>query len=175
MTAVGRGDKPAKHRYRGTDIVVAMKSVSLMPSPLLHNNQAIAQYRGHGGWRRVGQGRSYCANGWRLWLLCAGRSDRLQCHLALANPTWQRIQNGAQVLAVFQGPNAYISSSYVTTKAETGRVVPTWNYQAVHVQGKVQVIQDPDRLKHHLSQLTSQHEATMTELWSRPKARKIRF
>jgi len=54
-------------------------------------------------------------------------------------------------------------------------MVPAWNYQAVHVQGKVQVIQEPDRLKHHLSQLTNQLEATMTELWSRPKTREIRF
>lgn len=91
---------------------------------------------------------------------------RLQCHLARANPAWQRIQDGAQVLAVFQGPNAYISPSLYATKAETGLVVPTWNYLAVHVQGKTQVIQDPDWLKQHLRQLTDQHEVTMTEPWS---------
>lgn len=91
---------------------------------------------------------------------------RLQCHLARANPAWQRIQDGAQVLAVFQGPNAYISPSLYGTKAETGLVVPTWNYLAVHVQGKTQVIQDPDWLKQHLRQLTYQHEVTMTEPWS---------
>ncbi|SBS32269.1 Protease synthase and sporulation protein PAI 2 [Marinomonas aquimarina] len=91
---------------------------------------------------------------------------KLQCHLARANPAWQRIQDGAQVLAVFQGPNAYISPSWYATKAETGRVVPTWNYLAVHVQGKAQVIQDPDWLKQHLHQLTDQHEASMEEPWS---------
>ena len=91
---------------------------------------------------------------------------KLQCHLACANPAWQRIQDGAQVLAVFQGPNAYISPSWYATKAETGRVVPTWNYLAVHVKGEVQVIQDPDWLKQHLSQLTDHHEATMAEPWS---------
>lgn len=91
---------------------------------------------------------------------------KLQCHLARANPVWQRIQNGAQVLAVFQGPNAYISPSWYATKAETGRVVPTWNYLAVHVQGKAQVVQNPDWLKQHLNKLTDHHEAAMAESWS---------
>ena len=50
----------------------------------------------------------------------------LQCHLARANPVWQRVQDGAQVLAVFQGPNAYISPSWYPAKAQTGRVVPTY-------------------------------------------------
>jgi len=91
---------------------------------------------------------------------------RLQCHLARSNPAWQRIQSGAQVLAVFQGPDAYISPSWYPSKAETGRVVPTWNYLAVHAQGRAQTIQDPAWLKHHLRQLTQQHESQMVTPWS---------
>jgi transcriptional regulator len=90
----------------------------------------------------------------------------LQCHLARNNPVWQRMQNGARVLAVFQGPDAYVSPSWYPSKAETGRVVPTWNYLAIHVQGRAQIIQDSNWLKHHLNQLTNQHEGKMVTPWS---------
>lgn len=95
-----------------------------------------------------------------------GALGRLQCHLARSNPVWKRMRGGARVLAVFQGPDAYISPSWYPTKSETGRVVPTWNYLAVHVQGSARIIEDPAWLKHHLHQLTDQHESQMTAPWS---------
>lgn len=95
-----------------------------------------------------------------------GSLGHLQCHLARSNPVWQRMQGGAKVLAVFQGPNAYVSPSWYPTKAETGRVVPTWNYLAVHAQGSARIIQDPSWLKSHLHQLTDQHESQMVAPWS---------
>ena len=95
-----------------------------------------------------------------------GTLGQLQCHLARSNPVWQRLQDGAQVLVVFQGPNAYVSPSWYETKAETGRVVPTWNYLAVHVEGSARVIQDSAWLKHHLYRLTDQHESGMSNPWS---------
>jgi len=101
--------------------------------------------------------------------LTSGANDShgyLQCHLARSNPVWKRMQGGAQVLAVFQGPDAYVSPSWYPTKAETGRVVPTWNYLAVHAQGSAQIIEDPSWLKHHLEQLTNQHESQMVAPWS---------
>lgn len=91
---------------------------------------------------------------------------RLECHVARNNSVWQRLQKGARVLAVFQGPNAYISPSWYPTKAETGLVVPTWNYLAIHVEGRAQVIDDSVWLKQHLRQLTEQHEANRDEPWS---------
>jgi transcriptional regulator len=94
------------------------------------------------------------------------RLGQLECHLARNNSAWQRIQAGARVLVVFQGPNAYISPSWYPTKAENGFVVPTWNYFAIHVEGKAQVIEDPIWLKRHLRQLTEQHEANRDEPWS---------
>lgn len=95
-----------------------------------------------------------------------GSLGYLRCHLARSNPAWQRMQDGTRVLAVFQGPDAYISPSWYPAKAETGRVVPTWNYMAVHVEGSAQIIQDSGWLKHHLHQLTDQHESQMAAPWS---------
>ncbi|WP_205624072.1 FMN-binding negative transcriptional regulator [Marinobacterium rhizophilum] len=90
----------------------------------------------------------------------------LHCHLARSNPVWQRIQDGARVLAVFQGPDAYVSPSWYPIKAETGRVVPTWNYLAIHAHGSAQIIRDPSWLKQHLHQLTGQHEMKRDTPWS---------
>lgn len=90
----------------------------------------------------------------------------LQCHVARANPVWQRLKHDTRVLVVFQGPNAYVSPSWYPSKVETGRVVPTWNYLAVHVEGGARVIQDSYWLKQHLAQLTDQHESAREEPWS---------
>tara|TARA_R110002167_G_scaffold202920_1_gene406850 strand:+ start:1631 stop:2254 length:624 start_codon:yes stop_codon:yes gene_type:complete len=90
----------------------------------------------------------------------------LRCHVARVNTVWQRIENGASVLAIFQGPDAYVSPSWYETKAETGRVVPTWNYVAVHAQGKAVIIQEADWLMKHLHQLTDQHESSRENPWS---------
>ncbi|TVV43175.1 FMN-binding negative transcriptional regulator [Thalassolituus sp. C2-1] len=95
-----------------------------------------------------------------------GSLGQLQCHLARSNPVWQRLQDGARVLAVFQGPDAYVSPSWYETKVETGRVVPTWNYLAVHVEGSARIIEDSTWLKHHLHRLTDQHESSMSNPWS---------
>lgn len=95
-----------------------------------------------------------------------GTLGQLQCHLARNNPVWQRLQGGARVLVVFQGPDAYISPSWYGTKAETDRVVPTWNYLAVHVVGSAHIIEDSTWLKHHLHRLTGQHESSMSNPWS---------
>ena len=95
-----------------------------------------------------------------------GSPGQLHCHLARNNPVWQRMLDGAQVLVVFQGPNAYISPSWYPSKLERGRVVPTWNYIAVHAQGSARIIQDSSWLKQHLQQLTNQHEAKMAAPWS---------
>ncbi len=90
----------------------------------------------------------------------------LRCHVARINPVWQRIEKGASVLAIFQGPDAYVSPSWYETKAETGRVVPTWNYLAVHAQGTGSTFQEHARLKEHLHQLTDLHESSRENPWS---------
>jgi transcriptional regulator len=95
-----------------------------------------------------------------------GPLGQLQCHLARSNLAWKRLHDGARVLAVFQGPDAYVSPSWYETKAETGRVVPTWNYLAVHAEGSARIIEDPKWLKHHLNRLTDQHESGRSNPWS---------
>ena len=95
-----------------------------------------------------------------------GHVGHLQCHVARVNPIWQHLEQGAEVLVVFQGPHAYVSPSWYPTKAETGRAVPTWNYLAVHARGRARVVQDIDWLRKHLNQLTDQHEAGRVAPWS---------
>ncbi|MFL1406593.1 FMN-binding negative transcriptional regulator [Marinobacter sp. M1N3S26] len=95
-----------------------------------------------------------------------GSPGLLQCHVARKNPVWQRLQHGARVLAIFQGPDAYVSPSWYRTKEETGRVVPTWNYLAVHAEGYARSVEDPAWLHQHLRQLTKQHESKRDEPWA---------
>jgi transcriptional regulator len=76
----------------------------------------------------------------------------LHGHLAKANPQWKQLAQAGEVLVVFQGPHAYISSSWYTHEN-----VPTWNYLAVHVYGKVRLIEG-EELMHHLKSLVDQYE-----------------
>lgn len=90
----------------------------------------------------------------------------LECHVARQNPVWKNIEDGASVLTIFQGPDAYISPSWYPSKAETGRVVPTWNYLAVHARGRARTRHDADWLTGHLNRLTNQHESGRDNPWS---------
>jgi transcriptional regulator len=75
----------------------------------------------------------------------------LSGHMARANPLWKRA--GSEALAVFLGPHAYISPSWYPSKAETGKVVPTWNYLAVHATGTIEFFDDPAQLRAQVEQL----------------------
>ncbi|HEY4358752.1 MAG TPA: FMN-binding negative transcriptional regulator [Acidobacteriaceae bacterium] len=86
-------------------------------------------------------------------------------HIAKANPQWKDC-GPEDALAIFQGANAYISPSWYPSKAENGRVVPTWNYLAVHVYGPLEFYQEPERLLQMVTQLTSLHEAGRPESWA---------
>lgn len=87
-------------------------------------------------------------------------------HLARANPHTHRADPGVQTLAIFQGPEAYITPSWYAAKQETGKVVPTWNYTAIHAYGTLEVFDDPDRLLGVVSRLTDHHEAGRTPPWA---------
>lgn len=89
----------------------------------------------------------------------------LQGHVARANPLWQDLAAGVEPLAIFQGPQAYISPSWYATKQEFGRVVPTWNYIVVHAYGKLRVIDDPAWLRAQLDSLTNHAEAGFAAPW----------
>lgn len=85
-------------------------------------------------------------------------------HVARANPLWQA-DPAEELLLVFQGPQTYISPNWYATKAEGGKVVPTWNYAVVHVHATLTPMQEPDALLGILEQLTRQHEATQPHPW----------
>ena len=87
-------------------------------------------------------------------------------HVAKANPVCRDITSNSEVLVVFCGVEAYISPLWYPSKARDPRVVPTWNYSAVHIYGHLQAIDDPEWLKAHVSQLTDRQEAGVAKAWS---------
>ncbi|OAI15347.1 MULTISPECIES: FMN-binding negative transcriptional regulator [Methylomonas] len=90
----------------------------------------------------------------------------LHGHIARSNPLWSDFDSQAEVLAVFQAENAYISPSWYANKPKTGKVVPTWNYAAVHVYGTLRVIDDPVWIRRQLQAMTDELEARFPEPWS---------
>jgi transcriptional regulator len=92
--------------------------------------------------------------------------DRLVLHMARANEHWKVIEPGAPALAVVTGPEAYVSPAWYPSKAEHGRVVPTWNYSAVQFTGRVQVHTEPEWLLDAVTRLTEAHEGGRSDSWS---------
>jgi transcriptional regulator len=92
-------------------------------------------------------------------------NGRLIGHLARANGQWRDIDAGTDALAIFHGPQAYISPAWYPTKAETGKVVPTWNYAAVHAYGALRIIEDAAWLRELVGRLTNRHEAGHANPW----------
>jgi transcriptional regulator len=90
----------------------------------------------------------------------------LQGHVARANPVWRESLPGVDVLALFQGDDAYISPSWYPAKAEHGRVVPTWNYVTVQARGRLRFIDDAAWLKDFLDRLTLEHEGSRVAPWA---------
>jgi transcriptional regulator len=96
----------------------------------------------------------------------SGDYGRLLGHVAVANPQWQTAQPGALALAIVHGPQAYVSPSWYESKTRHGRVVPTWNYQTVHLTGRLTVHQDPEWLRVLVTRLTRRHEETGPRPWA---------
>lgn len=94
-----------------------------------------------------------------------GPYGTLYAHLARANDQWRHAPLG-EALAIFNGPEAYISPNWYATKAETHKVVPTWNYAAVHAYGPVEFFEDADRLLEAVTRLTDAHEQNQARPWS---------
>jgi transcriptional regulator len=91
---------------------------------------------------------------------------RLIGHLARANPHTRSADPTVSTLAIFQGPEGYITPSYYAAKQEHGKVVPTWNYSAVHAYGTLEVFDDPVRLLQVVTRLTNQHETPRAQPWA---------
>ena len=90
----------------------------------------------------------------------------LVAHVARANPVWSATDFGVNVLACFQGPQAYISPSLYATKQEHGKVVPTWNYVAVQASGPLTVHDDAEWIRAQVTELTQQQEVHRDAPWA---------
>lgn len=95
----------------------------------------------------------------------SGPSGMLKAHLSRANTQWRDFDPGIEALAIFAGPEHYISPSWYKEKQTTGKVVPTWNYVTVHAYVRMRVIDDVAWLANQVSALTDRHEAASPEPW----------
>jgi transcriptional regulator len=94
-----------------------------------------------------------------------GDEGVLYGHVARANPQWQMPPIG-EALAIFMGPDAYVTPSWYASKGEHGKVVPTWNYSAVHAYGLVEFFDDAQRLLDVVTRLTDLHEKPRARSWA---------
>jgi transcriptional regulator len=92
-----------------------------------------------------------------------GTHGTLVGHVARANPVWRTL--GESSVAVFAGPQAYISPNWYPGKSAHGKAVPTWNYATVHAHGVAQAFDDRTRLLDVVTRLTQTHEASQTLPW----------
>lgn len=89
----------------------------------------------------------------------------LRGHVARANPLWKRLGEGSPALAVFLDAGLYITPSWYPSKQDDGRVVPTWNYVAVHASGTARAVDDPQWLRAFLGRLTDANERPRADPW----------
>ncbi|HET6157901.1 MAG TPA: FMN-binding negative transcriptional regulator [Dongiaceae bacterium] len=97
----------------------------------------------------------------------AGEMLIVECHVARPNPHWKRLaaQPDAESLMIFSGPDAYIRPGWYPSKAENGKVVPTWNYAIVHAYGRAEIIEDGEWLLRHVTELSTQQESPYALPW----------
>ena len=95
-----------------------------------------------------------------------GEHGVLVGHVARTNPVWRATDLEAPVLVLFQGAQHYITPSWYATKAEHGKVVPTWNYAVVQVRGMLQIRDDAEWLRTQVTQLTQQQESSFAKPWA---------
>ncbi len=95
----------------------------------------------------------------------AGKLGVLTGHVARANPVWKQCLQGADVMVIFRGDETYISPNWYPSKHETHRQVPTWNYEVVHVFGRLTVRDDEKFMRGVVARLTRTHEAQEPKPW----------
>ena len=118
------------------------------------------------------------ANGFRASILPMlfdpddGPDGTLRGHLARGNPQWREIEQSidaggaGDALAIFGGPDAYMSPSWYEEKRLTGKVVPTWNYITIQAHGTISTVHDPEWLIPHVGRLVARHEAGRPDPWA---------
>ena len=96
----------------------------------------------------------------------AGGRHILRSHVARANPVWREVRGNVEALVVFQGPQAYVSPSFYPSKAEHGKVVPTWNYCVVQARGTLRAVDDVAWVRAFVTRLTGLHESKRAKPWA---------
>ncbi len=96
----------------------------------------------------------------------AGGPGILRAHVARANPLWREARGDAESLVVFQGPQAYVSPGFYPSKAEHGKVVPTWNYVMAQGRGRLRAVEEAPWLHALVTRLTDRHEAARAQPWA---------
>jgi transcriptional regulator len=94
-----------------------------------------------------------------------GQFGVIECHLARANPHCKELATVEEALMIFQGPEGYITPNWYPSKAQHGKVVPTWNYAVVHAYGRPEVMDDASWLRRHVGELTAQQEHSAAKPW----------
>ena len=89
----------------------------------------------------------------------------LRGHVSKGNPLWTKHDPTVEALAIFQGPQHYVTPSWYPSKKAHGKVVPTWNYAVVHAYGTLETYEDPTRLLAHLNELTNRNEIERPVPW----------
>lgn len=103
---------------------------------------------------------------WQVSEPVEGNYGKLVMHMARANEQWKQITPGSQALAILRGAQAYISPTNYSNKQSDHKVVPTWNYQSVHLSGNVEVSEDTELLRRIVTELTQVHEKNREVPWS---------
>ncbi|AOK44056.1 FMN-binding negative transcriptional regulator [Burkholderia vietnamiensis] len=101
-----------------------------------------------------------------------GGLGELHAHVARANPLWQEVENGDDVLVIFRAGDAYISPNWYPSKHVAHRQVPTWNYVVVHAYGRITVRDDEKFVRGVVARLTRTHEASQPVPWKMADAPK---
>jgi transcriptional regulator len=96
----------------------------------------------------------------------AGSHGAIEFHLARANPHWKELAEGHEALMIFQGAEGYVTPNWYPSKAQHGKVVPTWNFAVVHAYGHPQVMQDAAWLRQNVTELTAQQEEDQPRPWA---------
>jgi transcriptional regulator len=94
-----------------------------------------------------------------------GEYGTLTGHVSRANLQWRETDPDAEALIIFPGLDTYVSPNWYPAKQETGRVVPTWNYAAIHAYGRLTFYEDPEWLRNMVTELTKRHEASFPAPW----------
>ncbi|MCC2959726.1 FMN-binding negative transcriptional regulator [Massilia sp. IC2-278] len=95
----------------------------------------------------------------------SGSLGTLAGHVARANPVWQQLRDGDEVMVIFRAADAYISPNWYPSKHEQHRQVPTWNYMVAHVHGRVRIVDDERFVRGIVGRLTKTHEASQALPW----------